>query len=166
MSVERIDAARCNGCRMCVDACPLDIFRLDTLVAERDESPPCRVACPAGVDMRTYIYFLMQGMVEEAIRVLRESLPLPAVTGRVCPHPCETECARRQVDEAVNINSLERFVADHRLKEKAQPVRRIYAARTAVVGSGPAGLSCALFPQPDGLPGHGFRGPCRRSVAC
>lgn len=152
MSVERIDAARCNGCRMCVDACPLDIFRLDTLVEERGESPPCRVACPAGVDMRTYIYFLMQGMVEEAIRVLRESLPLPAVTGRVCPHPCETECARRQVDEAVNINSLERFVADHWLKEKAQPVRRIYASMTAVVGSGPAGLSCAYFLNRMGYP--------------
>ncbi len=152
MSIERIDIALCNGCRQCIDACPMDVFRLDTLVVDREEYPPCRLACPAGVDMRSYLYLLREGMKDEAINVLRESLPFPAITGRVCPHPCEAECARREVDEAVNINSLERFAADYRLKEKAQPVRKIYAAKIAIVGSGPAGLAGAYFMTRMGYP--------------
>ncbi len=145
MSIERIDAALCNGCRLCIDACPMDCIRLVTCVADRDEYPPCRLACPAGVDIRSYLYLLREGMKDEAINVLRESLPLPAITGRVCPHPCESQCVRKEVDEAVNINALERFTADYWLQEKAQPVRKLYSAKTAIVGSGPAGLACAYF---------------------
>jgi len=84
-------------------------------------------------------------MIDEAVDVLREYLPFPAVTGRVCFHPCESECARKDVDEAVNINGLERFLGDYALKEKAKPIRKIYSGKTAVIGSGPAGLSCAYF---------------------
>jgi len=152
MPVERIDMALCNGCQMCVDTCPMDVFRLDTLVVARNEFPPCRMVCPAGVDMRNYIYLVKEGMIEEAINVLRDDLPLPAVTGRICPHPCESECARKEVDEAVNINSLERFVADYWLKEKVQPIRKLYSAETAIIGSGPAGLSCAYFLAKAGYP--------------
>jgi NADPH-dependent glutamate synthase beta subunit-like oxidoreductase/Pyruvate/2-oxoacid:ferredoxin oxidoreductase delta subunit len=143
MTVERIDSERCNGCGICVNSCSVDVLRLDTAAAGKDDNPPCRTACPAGVDMRRYIHFLREGMMDEALEVLREELPLPAVTGRICPHPCETECARKEIDEAVNINSLERFLADKYLKEEAKPVRRIYAARVAVAGSGPAGLAAA-----------------------
>jgi NADPH-dependent glutamate synthase beta subunit-like oxidoreductase len=152
MSIERIDMALCNGCQMCIDTCPMDVFRLDTLVVGRNEFPPCRMGCPAGVDMRNYIYLLKEGMIEEAINVLRDDLPLPAVTGRICPHPCESECARKEVDEAVNINSIERFVGDYWIKEKAHPVRKIYAAKIAIIGSGPAGLSCAYFLTRLGYP--------------
>lgn len=150
--IERIDAALCTGCGICVDSCTMDCIRLDTSVAEGGEFPPCRLACPAGVDMRSYIHLLKEGMIEEAINVLREALPLPAVTGHICPHPCEPECARRDVDEVVNINSLERFVADYWLKEKAQPVRKIYAAKVAIVGSGPAGLAAAYELAKMGYP--------------
>lgn len=152
MSIEWIDPDLCNGCRLCIDTCPVDVISLDTFVAERGEFPPCRQACPAGVDIRSYLYLLREGMIEEATDVLRETLPLPAITGRICPHPCESECARKEVDESVNINSLERFVADYWLKEKADPVRKIYAAKVAVVGSGPAGLSCAYFINRMGYP--------------
>jgi NADPH-dependent glutamate synthase beta subunit-like oxidoreductase len=145
MSIELVDRELCNGCGLCVITCPLDVVRLDTKVADLEEWPDCRRACPAGVDMRAYMYLLKNGQADEAMEVLREALPLPAVTGRVCPHPCESECVRREVDEAVNINALERFVADRRLNEKAQPVHQIYSAKVAVVGSGPAGLSCAYF---------------------
>ena len=152
MSIERIDPDLCNGCRLCIDTCPMDVFRLDTLVKDKEEFPSCRLACPAGVDIRSYIYLLREGMVEEAINVLRETMPLPAVTGRICPHPCESECARKEVDEAVNINSLERFVADYWIEEKAKPTRKIYAAKTAIIGSGPAGLACAYFLTRMGYP--------------
>jgi NADPH-dependent glutamate synthase beta subunit-like oxidoreductase len=143
MTVETIDLELCNGCGICVDSCSVDVLRLNTLVTERQEAPPCRLACPAGVDMRRYIHLLREGMFDEALIVLRETLPLPAITSRICPHPCELECARKDIDEAVNINSLERFVADYSLKEKAQPVRKIYAAKVAIIGSGPAGLAAA-----------------------
>jgi NADPH-dependent glutamate synthase beta subunit-like oxidoreductase len=102
--------------------------------------------------MRRYLYLLKIGKFDEANNVLREFLPLPAVTGRVCPHLCETECARKEVDEAVNINSVERFVADYWLKEKARPVPRKYKRKTAIIGSGPAGLACAYFLTRMGYP--------------
>lgn len=145
MSIERVDLALCNGCRLCIDTCPMDVIRLDTLPGETSEHPPCRMACPAGVDMRSYINLVKDGMYEEAAALLRESLPFPAITGRLCPHPCESDCARQEVDSAVNINSLERFVGDYSLDEQPVAVPAIYAARVAVVGSGPAGLSCAYF---------------------
>ncbi len=152
MSIERIDPDLCNGCRLCIDTCPMDVFRLDTIVEDREEFPACRLSCPAGVDIRSYTYLLRNGMIEKAIDVLRESLPLPAVTGRICPHPCESKCAYAEVDQAVNINALERFVADRWLKEKALPMPKIYAARVAIVGSGPAGLACAYFLVKKGYP--------------
>ena len=83
MSIELVDAFLCNGCGVCIDTCPLDVIRLDTIVADKGEYPPCRTACPAGVDMRSYIYLLKNGMIEEAIDILRDVLPLPAVTGRI-----------------------------------------------------------------------------------
>jgi len=143
MSIEKIDLELCTGCGVCVNNCPMDVLRLDALVADSQEYPPCQIACPAGVNIRLYFSLLKQDRIEEAIGVLRESLPIPAITGRVCPHYCETMCARGDVDEAVNINSLERFVADYWLHEEAQPVRKLYAAKVAIVGSGPAGLSAA-----------------------
>ena len=152
MSIEPINLNLCNGCGICVNTCPMDVIRLDTLVSARKEFPPCRLACPARVDIRSYIYLLKEGMVREAMSILREALPLPAVTGRVCHYLCESECARKEVDEAVNINSLERFVADYWLKEKAQPVRKIYAAKVAIVGSGPAGLAAAYYLTRMGYP--------------
>ena len=152
MAIERINTELCNGCGICVTTCPVDVIRLNTAAQEKGEQPDCQMSCPAGVDMRRYLYLLREGLVEEAMAVLRDSLPIPAVTGRVCSHPCETQCFRKEVDEAVNINGLERFVADYCLNEKAQPARKIYAAKVAVIGSGPAGLSCAYFLARVGYP--------------
>ncbi len=71
-------------------------------------------------------------------------MPFPAITGRVCPHPCESQCARRHVDEAVNINGVERFLGDWLIEKKVQPIKKIHPEKTAVIGSGPAG-----FPAPN-----------------
>ena len=108
--------------------------------------------CPAGIDMRRYIYLLREGLAEEAVAVLRESIPFPAITGRVCSHPCETQCFRKEVDEPVNINGLERYVADRTLNDRAIPARKIYAAKVGIIGSGPSGLACAYFLTKIGYP--------------
>jgi NADPH-dependent glutamate synthase beta subunit-like oxidoreductase len=133
---------KCTGCGKCFNLCPLDVLRLDT---QKEEVPVCQAECPAGVDMRGYMYLLKLGKVEEAASLIRQALPFPAVTGRVCFHPCEKACFRKEVDEAVNINALERYVADYTLAEKASPVPRLHTSKIAVVGSGPAGLSAAYF---------------------
>ncbi len=147
--ITEIDASKCTGCRICVDVCPMDVLRLDTL---REEIPPCQLACPAHVNMRGYIYLLTQGDIEGAIKLMREALPLPAVTGYLCYHPCESECARREIDESININSIERFVADYWLKEKAARLPRLHVAKVAIVGSGPAGLASAYDLARSGYP--------------
>jgi len=152
MKVMQVDRQVCNGCGNCVQACGVEAISLDTVADDANEYSPCRAACPAGVDMRRYFNLLNIGESAEAYRVLREYLPLPAVTGRVCPHYCELECARRDVDEAVNINGLERYVADFWLDEKAERIVPKYKAGVAVVGSGPAGLSCAYFLARMGYP--------------
>jgi NADPH-dependent glutamate synthase beta subunit-like oxidoreductase/NAD-dependent dihydropyrimidine dehydrogenase PreA subunit len=121
----------------------MDVLRLNQFLMEKEEVTPCRSACPAGVNMRGYICLLTEGKLEEAMNLIREALPLPAITGHVCFHPCEKECARKEVDEAVNINALERYVADYWLREKAKPILRIYSRKAAIIGSGPAGLAAA-----------------------
>jgi NADPH-dependent glutamate synthase beta subunit-like oxidoreductase len=143
--VARIDPEACNGCGKCADCCPETAIALDTSCPEAQRRSPCTSACPAGVNVRGYVHLLRNGLVDEACDRLYESLPLAGVTGRVCPHVCETECARNDVDEPVNINELERFVADRAQDRKAKPPSVRYENKIAVIGSGPAGLSCAYF---------------------
>ncbi len=106
---------------------------------------PCRIACPADVRAQGYIQFIRLGQNEDAIRLLRRDLPLPGVCGRVCYHPCEIECVRKDVDEPIAICALKRFVADwaraHSVPIQPQPITK--KEKIAVVGSGPAGLACA-----------------------
>ena len=73
---------------------------------------PCVQRCPAHIDIQKYIYHVSSGNFSEALEVIKESNPLPGVCGRVCPHPCESECRRNAFDGAVNINGIKRFVAD------------------------------------------------------
>jgi heterodisulfide reductase subunit A len=113
------------------------------------ETPPCSLACPAGIDVRRYVSLIAEGKYDRAIAVVREANPLPSVCGRVCPSPCETACSRGLVDEPIAIEALKRFVADYELalrKEgkfnyKSPPEKNGF--KVAMVGSGPAGLTCA-----------------------
>jgi NAD-dependent dihydropyrimidine dehydrogenase PreA subunit len=140
--ITNIDITKCTGCGTCIEVCPLDTLRLDAFTSNL---PPCRGACPAGVPIREYISLVAGGRLEEAGRLIREVLPFPAITGRICFHPCESACARHSVDEAININALEQFVGDRYLRERASREPVLHAAKVAVVGSGPAGLSAAYF---------------------
>jgi len=154
MPVSKIDLDKCVGCGACVESCPMDVFRLDTVVDYRQEASPCNVACPLGLRQREYHDLLQMGMLDEAAQIMASCHPMPAVTGRLCPHPCESECTRAQVDEAVNINGLEQYLGDHLLAVGSVAGQRPrgssagakrYAGRVAIVGSGPAGLSAAYF---------------------
>lgn len=116
--------------------------------AVRTGAPGCQSGCPAGVSIPAYLEHVRGGRIEEAARLVLESNPLPAVTGRVCPHFCEQGCNRPLLDEAVSTRSVERFLGD-RVLERASafyaPPRRRTGKSVAVVGSGPAGLSAAFY---------------------
>lgn len=108
---------------------------------------PCQLACPAGVDVQGFIALIADGHYKEAAKLIRKSIPLPAVIGRVCPRFCEQKCRRNLVDEPVAINALKRFVADYDLAhEPCLPeVKPTNGHKVAIIGSGPAGLSAAYY---------------------
>lgn len=118
------------------------------LGAARVTTPACSSSCPAGVDIPAYMEQIRQGQLLEAARLLLETNPLPAVTGRVCPQFCEDGCVRGIFDEAVSVRSVERFMGDYALESVAElvtPPERESGKRVAIVGSGPAGLSAAYY---------------------
>ncbi len=110
----------------------------------RDAVAPCNQACPAGVDVQGYLNLLRQDRLDEALDLLMRENPMPAITGRVCHHPCEVGCNRRDFDAAVAVHAIERAVGDEILS-RAHPraPERTRDERVAVVGAGPAGLSAA-----------------------
>ncbi len=112
---------------------------------------PCKNACPVGNDIPRILSLVSQGRYEDAWRLFRETSPLPGVCGRVCYHPCESFCNRKNFDEALSIAAVERFVADacFDLEDKI-PERPKRSEKIAIVGSGPAGLTCAYFLAKDG----------------
>jgi NADPH-dependent glutamate synthase beta subunit-like oxidoreductase len=110
-----------------------------------DRLPPCNNACPAGENIQGWLYPAESGDYEAAWRVLTQDNPLPAVMGRVCYHPCEDACNRAQLDSAVGINSVERFLGDEAIRRgwKFDPPARESGKRVLIVGAGPSGLSAA-----------------------
>ncbi len=109
-----------------------------------DRLPPCNEACPAGENIQAWLAHAETGDYESAWRALVEDNPLPAVMGRVCYHPCESKCNRGQLDEAVGINSVERFLGDEAIKRGWQFAKReLQGKKVLIVGAGPSGLSAA-----------------------
>ena len=110
-----------------------------------DRLPPCNAACPAGENIQSWLFHAESGDYEKAWRVLVENNPMPAIMGRVCYHPCETGCNRQHLDDAVGINSVERFLGDEAIKRgwKFDRPARSSGKRVLVVGAGPSGLSAA-----------------------
>ena len=117
-----------------------------------DRLPPCNNACPAGENIQDWLYHAESGDYESAWRSLVEDNPLPATMGRVCFHPCESACNRAQVDEAVGINAVERFLGDVAIARGwALPgAGPDTGQRVLVVGSGPAGLSATYHLRRQG----------------
>jgi len=108
-----------------------------------DKLSPCEAACPLQMDVPNYILAIAQGNPQKALQIIRETNPLPSVCGRVCHHPCETDCNRKAVDSAIAIEELKRYAADWGQEALPSPVPRSRVAKVAVIGSGPAGLTAA-----------------------
>jgi len=110
-----------------------------------DRLPPCNNACPAGENIQGWLFHAESGNYEAAWRLLTENNPLPAIMGRVCYHPCEAACNRAELDAAVGINSVERFLGDEALRQgwKFTAPAQASGKRVLVVGAGPSGLSAA-----------------------
>ena len=107
--------------------------------------PPCNNACPAGENIQNWLYIAEDGSYESAWRALVQENPFPAIMGRVCYHPCQDVCNRSFLDEAVGINSVERFLGDHAL-EKGWTIpapEKESGFKVLIIGAGPAGLSAA-----------------------
>ncbi len=112
-----------------------------------DCRPPCVNACPAHTDCQGYVGLVANGQYEEAIKLVKNVIPLPASIGRVCPHPCETACRRANVDEPIAIADIKRFIGDIDINNGTYvPDMEEHTGKTvAVIGAGPAGISCAYF---------------------
>jgi len=170
-----IEEDKCTACGDCTEACPVSILNEfeeglglrkaiyipfpqaipNSYVIDRRGIPPCRAACPAGVNVQGYVALVSQKKFEEAIEVIRRDNPFPAVCGRVCFHPCERECERGNFDEPLAINAIKRFLADYELKKgrkMPEPITPTHEEKVAVIGSGPSGLTAAYHLVKRGYP--------------
>jgi NADPH-dependent glutamate synthase beta subunit-like oxidoreductase len=157
-----IQSEKCHSCDVCIRGCPAELipeyrkeekslrgtlYRRGAGKSDREESlslPPCQKACPIRQDARGYVALIAKEKFREALELIREVNPLPAVCGFICHHPCEEACLRADADDPIPIRLLKRFVAEYE-REGIQRKRRGKKKRqkVLVIGSGPAGLAAA-----------------------
>jgi formate dehydrogenase beta subunit len=116
---------------------------------------PCESACPSHLPITRYVELIKEGRFEESLAAIRGATCLAGVLGRVCVRPCEDNCRRGNVDECISIKWLKRFVADYELEKRKEPLFKKEGTRSekvAVIGAGPAGLSCAYYLALKGYP--------------
>jgi heterodisulfide reductase subunit A-like polyferredoxin len=159
-----VDPAKCTSCGDCIEVCPVSlpdeydhgfsarkaIYKKyaqaipGAFTVHKMDKAPCRLACPAGLNVQGYVQMVGAGKYKEALKIIMEDLPLPGVLGRICPHGCEDACRRCEVDDPVAIRDLKRLAADQvdprEVEIKCLPQRK---ETVAIIGSGPAGLSAA-----------------------
>ena len=114
---------------------------------------PCKTECPAHIGIQGYIKLAAQGKYTEALELIKKENPFPAVCGRICNRRCESACTRGDIDEPIAIDDIKRFIAEQDLSRDRRFVpkkRHDYQKRIAVIGAGPAGLSCAYYLAVDG----------------
>jgi len=150
-----VDWNACRSCGKCAEVCPTGAIRISSVASvllhlnqTNDCLAPCMQKCPAQINVRRYVQQLKQGDMRGALLTIKEHNPLPLAVGRVCPAPCENICRRKIVDEGVAIHTLHRYVADWemhsgtRVNLHSNPPS---GHKVAIIGGGPAGLSCAYF---------------------
>ncbi len=168
-----VDLAKCTGCGDCVEVCPVtvpvterkaiymsDAHQPTCAAIDKMGKPPCAGVCPGGVHAQGYVALIAQGRFQEALELIREAIPFPGIIGRICTHPCESNCRRSEIDTPVSIRLLKRFVVDAELNDSDKPETHVTigksiandARKVAIVGSGPAGMTVA-----DHLARQGYR---------
>ncbi|MGE4292424.1 MAG: RnfABCDGE type electron transport complex subunit B, partial [Desulfovibrio sp.] len=149
-----VNKALCRSCGKCAEVCPTGAIRITSFSSSLlhvnklvDCLAPCMQKCPVQLDVRTFVQQVKTGDLHGALLTLKNRNPLPLIVGRICPHPCEDICRRKIVDEGVGINALERYVADWEMNNGRVPIHVAPETdrKVAIVGGGPAGLSCAYF---------------------
>ncbi len=163
-----VDPAKCTSCGECSGVCPVDvpdehnqglnnrkaIFKKyeqaipGAFGISKRSTAPCKATCPAHVSIQGFIALMARGQYREALKLFKEEHPFPGACGRVCHHPCEAECTRRDVEEPLAIQHLHRFLSDVDLQNDVPYIPEINEKREekiAVVGSGPAGLTVAYY---------------------
>ncbi len=163
-----VDLSKCTACGECAKVCPIEVrndydeglsvrkaaYKLypqgmpGAYAIEKRGTAPCKAGCPAHVSVQGYIALVNQGRYREGLELFRQEHPFPGVCGRVCHHPCEGQCTRGGLDEALAIRELHRFLFDWERASGELAVPQAAEARAekvAVIGSGPAGLSAAYF---------------------
>jgi NADPH-dependent glutamate synthase beta subunit-like oxidoreductase/NAD-dependent dihydropyrimidine dehydrogenase PreA subunit len=155
-----VDPRRCTLCGRCVEVCPVredngaaalqfhGRFSLPGRpVIDKRRTPLCRENCPLGVNAQGYVALAKAGRYAEALALIRQNNILPGICGRICTHPCETACRRGELDEAVSIRAIKRFLSDWEVKNETvvNPPTQPFIRKEsfAVIGSGPAGLAAA-----------------------
>jgi NADPH-dependent glutamate synthase beta subunit-like oxidoreductase/NAD-dependent dihydropyrimidine dehydrogenase PreA subunit len=167
-----VDYDLCTGCSRCMEVCPLEpqgrlpLSRTPpycpsrALELDKRKISVCRTECPLGVNVQAYMALTAAGRFEEALNIIKEDNPLPGICGRVCHHPCETLCRRAELDQAVAICDVKRFLSDYQAGHKDTSVGKAsqvptiepsHKERVAIVGSGPAGLTAAYYLAKAGL---------------
>ncbi len=163
-----VDMAKCTACGECDRVCPIEVpnhfdqgmrqrkaaYKLypqampSAYAIQKRGTAPCKAACPAHISVQGYVALAAQGKFGEALRLIKEENPLPAICGRVCHHPCESVCTRGQADAPVAIDFIKRYVADLDINSETRYVPQVNerrGERVAIIGSGPAGVSCAYY---------------------
>jgi len=163
-----VDLAKCTSCGECIKVCPISISDdyneglsdrkaiykqyaqsiPGAFAIEKKGTAPCRATCPAHVSVQGYIALIGQGKYEEALALFKKDHPFPGVCGRVCHHPCEGECSRTDVDQPLAIMHLHRFLSDRDFSSGHPYIPDTQKQRDeqiAIIGAGPAGLTCAYF---------------------
>jgi len=123
-------------------------YRINRRVVLDQGSSPCKAGCPAHISVQAYIKLAAQGRYTEALELIKQENPFPAVCGRICPRYCESECTRNEIDEPVAIDEIKKFIAEQDLNSQRRyiPKKKYnFDKKIAVIGAGPAGLSCAYF---------------------
>jgi heterodisulfide reductase subunit A-like polyferredoxin len=162
-----IDTAKCTGCGECEKVCPVRVpsqfdeaivdrravYRLfaqaypSAFAIDKKARAACQVSCPAGVHAQGYVALCREKKYHEAYELIRQQNPFVSICGRVCHHPCETNCRRGEYDEPIAIAALKRFIADREYADnrpQALPAALTSKKTVGVVGAGPSGLTCAL----------------------